>query len=168
MQRQLCRGSIRNVLEKWPQKWQVMLAFNAFCITVKGTQWKGTRFLQGDWLWGNSLTDADQAITLTIRSKFPVYKKSKDTLHCAGSLGIYCMNMQLGKNYCFQDNIRTPHTSWNVRAGVCVCTVAGLHRLLLGQVQSLGCAQLQCRLCYVKGISRIQGNFRPKWLLLVY
>lgn len=118
MQRQLCRGSIRNVLEKWPQKWQVMLAFNAFCITVKGTQWKGTRILQGDWLWGNSLTDADQAITLTIRSKFPVYKKSKDTLHCAGSLGIYCMNMQLGKNYCFQDNIRTLH---GMCVQVCVC-----------------------------------------------
>lgn len=34
MQRQLCRGGIRKGSEKWPQRWQAVLAFNPLCTSV--------------------------------------------------------------------------------------------------------------------------------------
>jgi len=35
IQRPLYRGGIGKGLEKWPQRWQVMLACNPLCTTMK-------------------------------------------------------------------------------------------------------------------------------------
>lgn len=63
----------------------------------------------------------------------------------------------------FQNNT---HTSQGM--GMYVCLVLGLHRPFLEEEQSLGCIAAAMQAYCIKGISKIQSNFRLKWLVLYF
>lgn len=60
--------------------------------------------------------------------------------------------------------------STHASQGTCMymCVVPGLHRPFLEEEQILGYVAAAMQASYIKGISKIQGSFRPKWLVLYF
>lgn len=159
MQKQLCRGSVRKGLEKRPQRWQAMLGCDPLCTSVK---WRKRHGKEQD-----CISVIVFGVTLVLMMIKVLYLQSEVSSLSTRQTRTCCIaqwHMPLWKNQYFQNNNHTPQECacrW-----VYVCMVPRLHGLFLEEGQSLGSTQLQCRLYYINRISRIQGNFRAKRLVL--